>query len=182
MAYGIRINIPLHLKPQCHEEMSVSTDNRPQSGKKKQAGYTTRLLVAIIVSLAIVASVQWMLYRHPHKPAGNPQEKAEVGKNHNEKFARILTGAQTIKKTLRKPEGFKLEGVMLMRNSTICYSFGTHQGFGRLKQGAAILVGKENIMTNETEEFEDLWHDECEGGNRENLTAFTDMMMKKMAL
>ncbi len=169
------------VKPQCHEEMRASTDNCPYSGEKKQASYT-RLLVAITVSLAIMASIQWMLYRDPHKPAKNPQEKAETEKNHNEKFARVLTGAQTVKKTLRKPDGFKLEGVMLKRNSTICYSFSTHAGFGKLKQGAAILVGKENIMTNETEEFEDLWHDECEGGNGENLTAFTNMMMEKLAL
>ena len=181
MAYGIRLNVPLHLKPQCHEEMSTSTDNCPQSGEKKQPG-CTRLLVAITVSLAIVASIQWMLYRDHHKPAKNPQEKAEEGKSHNEKFVRVLTGAQTVKKNLRKPDGFKLESAMLMRNSTICYSFSTHDGFGRLKQGAAILVGKENIMTNETEEFEDLWHDECEGGNGENLTDFTNMMMQKLAL
>ena len=69
---------------------------------------------------------------------------------------------------------------MLMRNSTICYSFSTHDGFGKLKQGAALLVGRENIMTNETEEFEDLWHDECEGRNGENLTALINMMMEKL--
>ena len=35
-------------------------------------------------------------------------------------------------------------------------------------------------MTNETEEFEDLWHDECEGMNGENLTAFINMIMEKL--
>ena len=42
------------------------------------------------------------------------------------------------------------------------------------------MVGEENVMTNETEEFEDLWHDECEGMNGENLTAFINMIMEKL--
>ena len=138
------------------------------------------MLVAVTVSLAIVASIPCLLYQDPHRPAKTPQEKATAEENHNEKLARVLTGAQTVKKNLSNPEGFKLEGVILMRNSTVCYSFSTQNGVGRLKHGAALLVGEENVMTNETEEFEDLWHDECEGMNGENLTAFINMIMEKL--
>ena len=60
--------------------MSASKDNCDHSGGKKQAGYA-RLLLTITVSLAIVASIQWMLYRDPQKAAKNVQEKVEVGKN-----------------------------------------------------------------------------------------------------
>ena len=174
---GISVFLPLHLKPQCREEMSASRENGPQSGEKKQAGYI-RLFVAITVSLAIAASILWVLHRDSDKAVKDMRQKAEVGKIHDQKLARVLTGAQTVKKALRKPDGFKLEGVMLMRNGTVCYSFSTHEGFGRLKHGAAVLVGRENVMTNEMEEFEDLWYDECEGGNGENLTTFTNRMME----
>lgn len=107
----------------------------------------------------------------PQTPQSAAEKKAE-----DERSSRVALAANmanAIKKSMRDPDSFKLNSVLIMeKTGAVCYEYRARNGFGGMNVGQAVLSSKGDLKTNEMDGFHTLWKKECAHkiGNEEATT------------
>ncbi len=97
--------------------------------------------------------------------SANRQNSAEENKPESENNAALALaaiGAESIKKSMRDPDSFKLSSVLIIdKTKAVCYEYRARNGFNGLNAGQAVLSPKGKLLTDEMEGFSSLWNREC---------------------
>ena len=103
--------------------------------------------------LALVVLLAFLSASEPRRPESSPEEEAE--------FQHLVLGALTIKHSMRNPDSFVLERVLVPAgSSTACYEYRAQYGFGGMNRGQAVWAG-EDFKTSEMGELAALWNKHC---------------------
>jgi hypothetical protein len=168
--------MPLVKCPDCGNEVSDRAPSCPKCGapigarqavppsaqpvpppKKKTSILTWGCLTLIV--LAVIGGVL------SKTTGGNPQPAAPSAEQQKEDQAVkiALVGAGLLKKSMRDPDSFKLEQVLVMdKTNAVCYDYRARNGFGGYNKGQAVLSPDlKNFKTNNEAGFNTLWNKWC---------------------
>jgi len=95
---------------------------------------------------------------HPdHTSSSTPQENKA-----DSRIAGAATIARILKKSMRDPDSFKLESVLIMDTTgSVCYKYRARNGFNGLNVEQAVLSSKGKFKTSDMDGFTSLWNREC---------------------
>lgn len=132
----------------------------------------------IILFFSAVSLFNWV---SPEKSVSTTADVAvdpsiERRKNAYDRAERMaIAGAQLIKKSMRDPDSFKLESVIITPSQTICYEYRSRNGFGGMSKGRVVISDDGGtIMPDETPGFIKLWNQECT--NRDSQPEISSMI------
>jgi hypothetical protein len=77
------------------------------------------------------------------------------------RFHLAVLGAKQLKDSMRNPDSFKLNDVLIMKNNAVCYVYRGQNGFGGMDVGHAVLTPDGKFRTDESTGFVSLWNKEC---------------------
>lgn len=97
------------------------------------------------------------------KPSKTPEQIAEEKKLEGLRLMAVL-GADTLKKSMRNPESFKVSSALAMeKTGAVCYEYRAQNGFGGMNVETAVLTAEGEIKTKSMDGFAKLWNKNCAG-------------------
>jgi hypothetical protein len=70
-------------------------------------------------------------------------------------------GAKQLQQSMRNPDSFKLNQVLIMGDGAACYDYRAQNGFGGMNVDQAVLSPTGKFKTTDSEGFAALWNREC---------------------
>jgi hypothetical protein len=100
---------------------------------------TLKRLIAVVVILMAAAFIVAMYSSQTAPVAVQTPEQQEQEKISGEDQERALIGAQILRKSMRNPDSFKLESVLVTMKGVVCYEYRAQNGFGGMNVEFAVL-------------------------------------------
>jgi hypothetical protein len=148
---------------ECSTDVSTKAANCPKCGapvKAKSAGCLGTAVVIIGAVFVITMVVGNMSQTDaPAKPAASADDSAS-----REKSVRSQTLVLGIKKSLRNPDSFEAESVLVTEAGAVCAVYRAENGFGGISIEKAVMNAAQTKMIGSNDAgFADLWNRECAG-------------------
>lgn len=101
--------------------------------------------------------------------APSPAEQA-VKRKDDIASGRAIRGAKPLRDSMRNPDAFTLDRVLIMTDRTACYTYRAQKGFGGMNVGYAPLTPIQQFKTDEMSGFGSLWKRRCANKTGEDKT------------
>ncbi len=83
-----------------------------------------------------------------------------------------IAGALRLQGSMRNPDSFKLEEVLIMGNGTVCYRYRAENGFGGMNREYAVLTPKGRLTTNDSDQWNRLCAHKSGDNQTDNVNGF----------
>lgn len=95
-----------------------------------------------------------------------------------------VTGAQSLKRSMKDPDSFELKEVLLMSDGTACYTYRARNSFNAMLQSSAVLFATSNqveiLLEGQHENrFVSVWNKRCAGQAGTDVTTLVKRLMPK---
>jgi hypothetical protein len=80
-------------------------------------------------------------------------------------FNRAKIAAFLLKKTMRDPESFTLESILVMHSGSVCIDYRARNGFNGMNKESAVFLAKGGLKVPSSDGFASAWNRSCAGGN-----------------
>lgn len=154
----------------CNRPISRRAQACPHCGAPRGGAFGPALGVAVV--LAIGGWFGWTKYEEHERAriaemasdAKRPVATAKAPFKKSEATQRAASGAKSLKRVVRSPDGTRLQSAIVVDGSgAICYEYETPNAFGGMISGRAVLPPDSNgVVTTEMDGFQRLWSQECE--------------------
>lgn len=152
---------------ECGSEVSSKATTCPKCGvtlRKKTSGCA--MVAAGLLALVGIFMVVGMITNDYSTPssASTTSAKAKADDGSTEKSTRAQTLVLLIRKTLRNPDSFKAESVLVTDALSVCATYRAENGFGGMNREQAVMSADKTKALNSNERgFTALWNAECAG-------------------
>jgi RNA polymerase subunit RPABC4/transcription elongation factor Spt4 len=154
----------LHPCKECGQQISSDARVCPHCGKKqgKKPGIGAGLGwgCLVIIGAWVLFSAIGAMVEHHGKSKPSPAEQAAKEK-HEIALGRAIIGAKSLRHSMRNPDAFKLDEVLMVADGTACYTYRAQNGFGGMNVGHAVLTPTQQFKTDEMKGFHALWNRGC---------------------
>jgi len=164
---------------ECGSNVSNKAASCPHCGLTKPGARGYGIGSVIIISSLVIWSIADSQFNPPSSKY-TEQEKIEQAKKDalDQKKYAVLTRATLIKKTMRNPDSFKVQSVILTESGSACFEFISQNGFGGMNNGAAVSWGFDGISMTDMNGFYENWKRECDGKSGKDITKYIDSNLR----
>jgi hypothetical protein len=121
------------------------------------------ILIGVLFALILAAPSISSSTNASAQPTNDPA-KEQAEKRRNARLAYAAIGADSLKRSMRDPDTFKLTSALIIdKTGAVCYEFRARNGFNGMNAGQAVLSAKGTLKTSEMSGFSALWNKECAG-------------------
>ena len=122
-----------------------------------------------------------MTYEKSPAPSPTPDpaalRAAAIEKRKNAAAAFAVVFAKELRASMRDPDSFKLDTVLLVDDGTVCYQYRARNGFGGMNIEQAVLSPKLLFRTSEQSGFARLWNRYCAHKTGDDRTYVINQLM-----
>lgn len=159
---------------ECGTEVSSQANACPRCGianpgnRRKLSGCLRSVL--ILVGVGAVLSIVANISRYSENAGKQDEPKSEApskpadpaAEEHARHLQMAVTVVQALKRSMRNPDRFKVDQVLLMKSGALCLRYRGENGFGGMDvERAVVSHNGKKALTSPDDGFSSLWNHEC---------------------